>query len=312
MLTSISRLLLLSIGLLLATMAQGSEAIKTCAITIIFNPQNETHQSVQQALNNGLQQEQNTRCLITAIDYTHNQKQTITRNQDLVVSIGSKASEWAINKVNQSPLLAIMVSSEKYKSLSTRFPGQLSAIVIDQPIARYYQLIKASMPDIQHVNTVFGSHSRKRKPEMVEQAKNYAIKLHSYTLSTHDTVLDALNRIMTKYNSVLLTLPDPAVINRRSIRSILLHAYHKNTPVFGFSSNYVRAGAIAAVFTTPDQFGREAADEIILRADNKQFSSTQMKYPSRYDIKTNTRVIKSMNLVLPSLAEIRKRMRAQP
>ena len=58
---------------------------------------------------------------------------------------------------------------------------------------------------------------------------------------------------------VLLALADPQIYHGGSIQNILLGSVRVRVPVVAFSPAYVKAGALAAVYSTPAQIGLQAA-----------------------------------------------------
>ena len=67
---------------------------------------------------------------------------------------------------------------------------------------------------------------------------------------------------MLNDSDVLIALPDPIVFNLRTTRNILLSTYRKRVPVIGFSKSYVKAGALAAIYSTPEFIGKQTGEII--------------------------------------------------
>ena len=85
-------------------------------------------------------------------------------------------------------------------------------------------------------------------------------------------------------------------------------AYQRRLPVIGFSKAYVKAGAVAAVYTTPEQIGRQAGEEVIHWLQNGSEGFRDSQYPTDYEIAFNLPVAESLELRIPNLEETRKRM----
>jgi hypothetical protein len=79
-------------------------------------------------------------------------------------------------------------------------------------------------------------------------------------------VLDAggedINRLLNQIaqTDVLLALPDSAVYNTESIRNILLSTYRHKQGVIGFSSDMVKAGALATTYSEIEDIDTQVAE----------------------------------------------------
>ena len=83
---------------------------------------------------------------------------------------------------------------------------------------------------------------------------------------------------------------------------LLYMAYQRSRPVLAYSQAFVDAGAIAAVYSTPAQIGREAG-EIIVRIlsdpDSSMAYLLAMRYPRYFTVGTNRSVARSLGIQLP-------------
>jgi ABC-type uncharacterized transport system substrate-binding protein len=92
----------------------------------------------------------------------------------------------------------------------------------------------------------------------------------------------------------LLALPDSAVYNDSTIRNILLATYHRGIPLIGYSSGYVKAGALCAVYSTPEQIAAQAAQLIFKFKDTHKLPAPQ--YPQEFEVTVNPQVADSLGL----------------
>jgi len=101
---------------------------------------------------------------------------------------------------------------------------------------------------------------------------------------------------------VLLVLPDSAIYNGLTIRNILLATYRSSVPLIGFSSFYVKAGALCAVFSAPEQIAAQVASLI------RQFGETRLlpaaQYPQEFEVMVNERVAHSLGLHIRPAIEL--------
>jgi ABC-type uncharacterized transport system substrate-binding protein len=126
-------------------------------------------------------------------------------------------------------------------------------------------------------------------------------------ISASDTLHRQLNALLEE-SDVLLTIPDVQIYNPSTMRNILLDAYQKNIPLIGISPSYVRAGALCAVYTTPEQFAVQAVAITQKFLADRELASAQ--YPLNFDVQLNQQVARSLNIFLKDNLAILKLMKA--
>ena len=130
--------------------------------------------------------------------------------------------------------------------------------------------------------------------------------LHERTVDQKHPVASALSDLLDE-SEVLFVLPDATVYNSDTIRNILLETYRKQVPMVGLSPGYVRAGALCAVYSTPQQIAKQAADAIEQFATSGKLPASQ--YPTDFDVSVNTQVARSLGLVIKDAEKLRTEIR---
>ena len=115
-----------------------------------------------------------------------------------------------------------------------------------------------------------------------------------HRISDESQIGPSLDRLL-ETSDVLVALPDGQVFNRDTAMSILLTSYRYRRPVIGFSEAYVRAGAIAAVFSTPADIAHQAAEWLNELTDYTQLAG-QIRAPRHFRITVNGRVAEALGL----------------
>jgi putative ABC transport system substrate-binding protein len=108
-------------------------------------------------------------------------------------------------------------------------------------------------------------------------------------------------------SDALLAVPDPMIYTRETAQPILLTSYRHQKPIFGYSQSYVRAGALAAVYTTSKQLAQQAA-EIALKSQQAPSLLPPPQSPKYFSIIMNHQVARSLNIILKSEEEIYKKV----
>lgn len=229
----------------------------------------------------------------------------------LVIAAGMKAAT-AVAASKASSVLNVLVPRAGYEQLLRDFPRRAesetySAIFLDQPEYRQVHLISVVLPDKHHVGLLYSS-----PPEGLErlrrELKEHGFALHEQRVDQEHLLPEALQSILND-SEVLLALPDASIYNGSTIRNILLATYRRGVPLVGFSSAYVNAGALCAVFSTPAQIAGQAAELIRQFGDSDALPTAH--YPYEFEVMVNEQVANSLGLRVESAAALQYKLKSE-
>jgi ABC-type uncharacterized transport system substrate-binding protein len=197
---------------------------------------------------------------------------------------------------------------EKTARQSSRLsdPRNFSAIYIDQPWARQFALIRHALPGRTKVGILLAPNSTELASALSAAAKAAGFVAIIEVVDGEADLLPVLKRLLVECD-VVLAVPDPLIYNRNTVQSILLTTYRHQVPLLGFSPSYVKAGAIAAVFSVPEQIGQQAAEMIHrLTADRR----LPLPQPPRYfSVGVNAQVARSLGIGLDDEASLNSKLK---
>ena len=231
------------------------------------------------------------------------------RASDLFIAVGMKAaSELASRDVNTLNVLVTRAGYDKLLHVTVQHGKARSAVFLDQPLERQVALLLAALPDTQHVGVLYVAP----QPDLqilrhLLADKN--IRLHDQAMDHTHSLNDALEDVLNE-SEVLFVLPDSEVYNAGTIRNILLTAYRKKVPLVGISQAYVKAGALCAVFTTPEQVAGQTAGLIERYAESGKLPAPQ--YPSDFEVSVNMQVAHSLEIHIKDADQLRDEIRRTP
>lgn len=223
----------------------------------------------------------------------------------MLVAVGVDAMEAVEKSKFPQPVLNVLVPRTAFEK-AARQGGRLgdyhnfSAIYLDQPWARQFALIRQTLPGRTRVGILLGANSAELEPLLRAEAKAAGLVAVIEKTNAADP-LPKLKQLMGNCDAVL-AVPDTSIYNRSTIQSILLTTYHHQVPLFGFSPSYVKAGAIAAVYSVPAQIGQQAAEIIQKMTVERNLPSSQ--FPRYYSVGVNTQVARSLGLVVDDEATL--------
>ena len=228
---------------------------------------------------------------------------------DLIVAVGMKAAELAAAQVD-IPVLAAMVPETGYRELLAQTSVQrtdraISAIYLDQPWSRRLDFLRAALPERHRIGLLYSPETR---IDIDSLRKNIATRggaLIAQPVRSADRLFPVLESVLAD-SDVLLAIPDSAIYSSSNIRNILLTSYRHNVPLVGISKAYVNAGALCAIFSTPEQLAGQTSATVISFLQDRQLPVPQ--YPAFFMIEVNQQVARSLGVAVPSQEVIRRKI----
>jgi len=219
----------------------------------------------------------------------------------LVIAVGTQALRYASNLSDATPVIGVLVPKVNYETIladSRRDPHYFSAIYLDQPFTRQFALIKTIFSDISKVGVLLGPISQFQSNDLQKAANQFNIETDIKLVNKADELQSNLEALM-KNKKTLLAIPDPLIYSRETAQTILLTSYRHHSPVIGFSQSYVKSGAIAAVYTSPEQFASDVADTLA-QLPKAKFQLPEARPPKQFSIKVNYQVARSLGVAIPN------------
>jgi hypothetical protein len=232
-----------------------------------------------------------------------------------IIAVGVPAMRTAAAWDNVPPVINVLVPRTSYdkvvaESGRLRRRAQFSAIYLDQPLVRQLNLIRQIFPGKQRVSAVIGPDSALMLPRLRSGLARAGLGVAIEEVSSEPEILPALSRLLP-VSDVLLALPDSVVFTRDTARSVLLATYRYQKPLIGFSQAYVNAGALAAVFSTPDQVARQTV-ELLLAVPAGRAALPLPVYPAYFSVAVNRSVARALALDIVADAVLQAAVAAMP
>lgn len=268
-------------------------ANSTSKVTILVSSENSAYQIVVNTIRKHLKSN------IEIEEFSLGSIDSISTPPQLLLTVGSAALKSALVKFPDPPLIASFLPRRVFEELLTSTPRtqkNTTAIFIDQSMLRQLTLARLITPNGTTIGTVFGTSSISEKQRLYQAAKQTNFSVKSVLLNNDDNPVNILQPIIKK-TDIFLALPDQAAFNRASAKWSLFIALKSKTPLLGFSEKYVDAGALAAVYSSPEQIGKHTAETL----DN--FLTTgelpHSAHPKYFTVKTNQKSARTIQIELP-------------
>lgn len=231
----------------------------------------------------------------------------------LVVAVGTAATQKVFDLNIALPVLGALLPRNSYRALEVRARKQgktyaRSAIFLDQPIARHIGLIRKILPNRKTLGVVLGPDTRFLRTELVAAAKKGGLRIRIETMGYAQHLIGPLNRALED-SGAFIAVADNVVSNRKTVQNLLLTTYRHRIPVIGYSRAYVRAGALAAVYSTPEQIGKQAGELVGDIVKGSRWVLPPSRYPKYFSVELNHDVARSLGILLPKQKDIENSLR---
>ena len=220
----------------------------------------------------------------------------------LFVALGLPAARAVEAAARNATSFNAYLTYEQYLELE---PANQVGVLLDQPLYRYLAFCRILLA-MDSVGTIVEQAVDLDRRE-TRVLKDLDFSFNQYRVDENNKLLPVLRRLLQQ-NDALLMLPRKAIFNRQTLKGVLLTSYRFRKPAISYSPAHVKAGALASIYSSPDDIGRHLAALINRRLRQPESRLPAYEFARFYTIATNTRVARALELELPDERELRARM----
>jgi len=226
---------------------------------------------------------------------------------DVVVAVGVQSSQMALS-LSKKPVLAVMLSEASFQEFAAHFPqASLAGIVLDQPVTRQLGLFKALWPDKRSVGVLLGAQGSALQEDFQKASRALGLPVKLGFLHGTQGSVPILEALMEGRDAIIAPW-DRDAFNAQNARVILLTTYRAGLPLLAYSAASVEAGALAAVFSTPENIAQQLA-EWLAQQNASAINLPKSRVPRYFDVALNKQVARSLNMNIPDRETVLQRMR---
>ena len=308
---------LLRLAVLFAILACGNlYAASPPEIVVLAREQQSVHREFVDALRDALAENvAGAVRIVNAVDFTSRVLDGKSSSQpDLIVAVGTEVTLQVTTLNPPVPVLSVAIPRLSFEQLQRRHTGradasrrsELSAIYLDQPLERRLDLVQQVLPRARRIGVILGPDTLAYASDFRAATQSRRLALRVGRVEDEAQLIKTLDEVL-KESDVLLGVVDPLVFNRASARNILLTTYRWRVPLIGISPAYVRAGALAAVYSTPEHIARQLA-EMIAGFRSKGVKLPPPQYPKYFSVAVNYQVAESMGIPVEEEDTLQRRL----
>jgi putative tryptophan/tyrosine transport system substrate-binding protein len=212
------------------------------------------------------------------------------------VALGAAALQSALATGTSVSVLALFTSNEAYTRIvarAERRPDSVAALFAEAGPLQQLKLARALYKRRIGVTALFSAGTSHLQSLVEQAARAHDLELHARVVDTGDNVVQAM--LSQRDARAVLMIPDRNLYTADNLRNVLESAYRRELGVIGFSPSLVRAGALAAAYSTIDdvmaQVGAVAEALAMERPVPPQ-------YPAFWRVLINDRVANSLDIVV--------------
>jgi putative tryptophan/tyrosine transport system substrate-binding protein len=185
------------------------------------------------------------------------------KNYRLVITLGTQAALFSQKHITDTTTFSALIPKDnKLIEKSSNDKPQHHYLYLNQPIERSLLLIKVLSDRFKIIGSLINIKDKFLASELDKSAKKLGLSLILEAVDPSQNIGNSLNILLGNID-IFLALPDTDIHNNSTVSNILLSAYRKRIPLIGFSSAYVRAGALAAIYSSPKDIAYQVRDNIV-------------------------------------------------
>jgi len=242
---------------------------------------------------------------------TLDQLRTDDSQTPIILAVGTRACERMLSRYHpDSQLVCTFLPSATFRRLKRELLPQnshaaVSAVFIDQPLARQVRLARLIAPDAHILGSALGNNNLDIRDELKQSAQAEAFDLLLVELAQRDNPVERLTPVIEGCD-LFLVIPDSSVFNRAISKWLLYLSLRHKVPVIGFSTSYTNAGATASVHSSAEQIGRQTAEWLNRLQQGSALPAAS--YPYYFDVSVNPIAVRTLDIEPLSAETLQKKL----
>ncbi|MEW8505289.1 MAG: ABC transporter substrate binding protein [Candidatus Thiodiazotropha sp.] len=224
----------------------------------------------------------------------------------LIVTLGIKAAEYANKNFKGKLVLSALIPQNSNIASAYASDSDQHYLYLDQPLRRSILLIDALSDRFKNIGVMISNTDESSTKQLEESAAELDLRLHIEKVESSDQVGASLSRLLHSID-ILLAVPDTKIHNKSTVSNILISTYRKRIPLIGFSSAYVKAGALAAAYSSPEDIAYHVRDNIVKVYSGENIGEHEQT-AQYFTLLFNSEVARSLDFPLKSEAELASKM----
>ncbi len=230
-------------------------------------------------------------------------KKVISKKPDLVLTLGTKATQIAVQDIKDIPVVFSMVldpvASGFVKSMKSS-GNNLTGASMNIPIKVQFETLKAVVPKLKRIGVLYNvEENRVIIDRALTVAKGMGLELIAIAASSEKNVPRAMSNF-GKGIDALWMVADKIVYSPPSRQFILLHTLKNKIPFMAISPQFVKSGALLALSCDNASIGRQSGELAVKILNGAQPTDLPITVPKKIRLAINLKTAERIGLKIPS------------
>lgn len=161
--------------------------------------------------------------------------------------------------------------------------------------------IKSAFPTVKRIGLLFNPATSTDFVSLAEgAAQGLALSLVKIPASSDREAILLMDDLSAELDAIWLR-PDPALISPTLLKALALVSLERRIPLLAFAPKYLEFGAAMAIYSSPEQLGRQAADLVKRLLSDPSAGATKPEDGREVTVLANERIIQKLGLTFKPL-----------
>lgn len=220
--------------------------------------------------------------------------QLVQDNPDIVFTIGPQALRFAMEGINNIPVIFSMVLNN-----GIIYNSNFTGVYIDVPFSIKLKHIKEILPDLKKIGVIYSPKSTPIFNDILKGCNEIGFQLIGRKVSSRKKFKDAFGDI-SKQIGCFLMIPDTNIYFQQSIKYLILEGLRKELPIIGLSSSYTKAGAFVSFESNYHDTGKQAGEIAFRVLKGESLENIPPVRPRNVKYSLNLLVAERLGISIPS------------
>ncbi len=219
----------------------------------------------------------------------------------VAIALGSAAAQLVLDAVEGVPVIACMLTNaldDPLCAVDHRHARRLVVVTPGIPPPEQISWIRLIQPSARNIGLPCSDRSRRTAEALEAEAARVGLRV-TVIRTSRDAFPQVMDELVSQGCDGVLMIPDAQVYNLASVKRLLLWGVRQKKPVYAFSENLVKAGALTALYSTPADVGRQVARMVDRVRGKSDLSKLGLQSPDRIHRAVNVRTAEVIGLSIP-------------
>jgi putative ABC transport system substrate-binding protein len=222
-------------------------------------------------------------------------KDAKARRAQLIVTVGSLATQTVLQEAPEIPTIASLILSADELKKSTNATG----VVLDFSLETQLQWLQKIVPQSKTVGVLFNPRENRAKIDAATKvAQSLGLTLLTSEVETPQALPEALDNLVRRAE-ILWGVTDQTVLSPQTAEPILLFSFRNRIPFTGLSTSWAKAGALYALDRDYKDIGMQCGEIAAKILQGTAANTIPPQPPRKVFYALNLKTAEHMKLTIP-------------